>query len=212
MNFKNIIFDLGAVIINIDYDLTAEAFRKLGLKHFDDLYSQKKQEHFFDRFEKGTMSVQEFREEVKKHLPLHVTQAEIDQAWNAMLIGIPRKRYEWLEEMGKRYRIFLLSNTNQVHIEAFSKIIEREYGFRKFESLFEKVYYSSEIGMRKPDAEAFELVLTENKLNVKETLFVDDSIQHIEGAKAIGLATLFLEKGRSVESLFELQQDHQVKP
>ncbi len=208
MLYRNIIFDLGAVIIDIDYNRTADAFRALGLMHFDELYSQKKQDHFFDRFEKGEMSVAEFREEVKKHLPATITDKEIDHAWNAMLIGIPKSRYTWLEEIGKKHRIFLLSNTNRIHVDAFSELIDREFGIARFEALFEKTYYSCNIGMRKPDAEVFHHVLSQNKLVLNETLFIDDSIQHIEGARAIGLRVLFLEKGRTVESAFELEKNH----
>ncbi len=201
MVFRNIIFDLGAVIIDINYNLTAEAFKKLGLVNFDDIYSKKSQSDIFDRFEKGILPEDEFRNELKSFLKGPVTSEQIDAAWNAMLIGIPQSRYDWLATTGRKHRIFLLSNTNTIHVNAFSKLIEKDYGIRKFESLFEKVYYSCFMGMRKPDIEIFEHVLRDNNLSPHQTLFIDDSIQHIIGARAAGLHTMHLTEGKTVEEL-----------
>lgn len=189
---RNIIFDLGAVIIDIDYNLTADAFRRLGLLHFDEIYSKAKQDHLFDRFEKGEMSDEEFRATIKSHLPPGVNDEQIDRAWNAMLKKVPEETFALLEETGKQKRIFLLSNTNRIHVRAFSEIIERQYGFARFEGLFEKTYYSCDIGMRKPDAEIFEYVLNQHGLKANETLFIDDSPQHVEGAMRCGLHTFHL--------------------
>ncbi|MBL0340622.1 MAG: HAD-IA family hydrolase [Bacteroidetes bacterium] len=97
--------------------------------------------------------------------------------------------------------MFLLSNTNRIHIAAFSKIIEKQYGFQKFEALFEKIYYSCNVGMRKPNAEIFDLVVRENNLNLSETLFIDDSPQHVEGARSYGLTALHLQNNSKVENL-----------
>jgi FMN phosphatase YigB (HAD superfamily) len=199
MPIRNIIFDLGAVLLDIDYNRTADAFKKLGLVNFDAIYSKKKQDHFFDDFEKGLMPEEVFRSEIRKHLPATVTDNEIDSAWNAMLIGMPAGRTDWLTEMGKRYRIFLLSNTNTIHIRGFQHLVGES-----FHSLFEKTYYSCELGMRKPDAEIFERVITENILKRSETLFIDDSPQHVEGAKRFGLSALHLKDGVRVEEILQL--------
>jgi HAD superfamily hydrolase (TIGR01509 family) len=205
---RNIIFDLGAVIIDIDYNLTADAFRRLGLLHFDEIYSKAKQDHLFDRFEKGDMSDEEFRETVRKHIPHSVSDEQIDSAWNAMLKEVPEETFGLLEEIGKQKRIFLLSNTNRIHVRAFSKIIERQYGFARFESLFEKAYYSCDIGMRKPDAEIFEFVLLQHGLKANETLFIDDSPQHVEGARNCGIFAFHLRpEHRLGDAVGKLQQD-----
>lgn len=199
---KNIIFDLGGVIFDIDYHLTSHAFTELGLQGFDEVYSQKKQEHFFDDFEKGIISPEHFRDEVRKYIPTTVSDEAIDKAWNAMLIGVPAKRYDWLKKTGEQYRIFLLSNTNLIHVEALSKMIDAAgFGMRNFENLFEKVYFSCKMGMRKPDTEIFDFVVNENNLNRDETLFIDDSIQHIQGALAVGLKAFHLNDDVSVEEV-----------
>ncbi len=198
---KNIIFDLGVVILDVNYNLTAAAFKKLGLVDFDEHYSKIKQDNFFDRFETGHMSDEEFRDTVRKHIPHPVTDEQIDEAWNAMLLEVADETFELLENIGKQKRIFLLSNTNSIHIKAFTKIIEKQYGFSKFESLFEKTYYSCNIGMRKPNAEIFDYVVKANNLNITETLFIDDSPQHVEGARKYGLTALHLHTGTNLKEL-----------
>ena len=196
MPVRNIIFDLGAVLLDIDYNLTASAFKRLGLTSFDEIYSKKRQQHFFDDFEKGVMPEDVFREEIRRFLPPSVTDHQIDEAWNAMLIGLPQGRKEWLRETGSRYRIFLLSNTNTIHVRGFTQLVGED-----FTSLFEKAYFSCEMGMRKPDREIFEKVISENQLNVSETPFIDDSPQHVEGARQAGLTALHLMDGMRVEEL-----------
>jgi len=172
---KAIIFDLGGVIINLNYNSTSNAFKKLGISDFDEVYSKQKQGQLFDDFEKGIISTSVFREALRKHLPQHVSDEAINQAWNAMLLDIPAYRIQWLQEVAKRYPIFLLSNTNEIHIEAFTNILMHTYGKNVFETLFNKVYYSCRMQMRKPDAEIFDYVLSENKLIANQTLFIDDS-------------------------------------
>lgn len=201
--YESIIFDLGGVIIDLSYQRTASAFIELGLKNFDEIYSKAKQSNLFDDFEKGIMSEDGFRTELKKHLPLNTSDAQIDHAWNAMLLDIPVHRVEFLKQVGAKYRIFLLSNTNRIHVKAFSKMADEIFGDNNFLSIFEKSYLSCEMGMRKPDAEIFEKVLSENNLDRSKTLFIDDSIQHVDGAQKIGL------KGRllSVENGQRLERD-----
>jgi FMN phosphatase YigB (HAD superfamily) len=199
--FENIIFDLGGVIINLDYNRTAQAFIDLGLKNFNEIYSKAQQSHLFDDFEKGTMPPENFRAELRKYLPSETTDEQIDKAWNAMLLDIPVHRVEWLRKVGERYRIFLLSNTNTIHVDSFTKMADNVYGQGEFERVFERHYYSCQMGMRKPDAEIFERVLQENNLDKSRTLFIDDSIQHVEGAIRTGLHAelLKVESGELVE-------------
>ncbi len=199
--YSAIILDLGGVIIDLDYYRTAKAFVNLGLENFDDIYSKAKQSNLFDDFEKGIMSVDGFRAELRKHLPKNTSDHEIDHAWNAMLIDIPVHRVEFIKKLGQKYRIFLLSNTNHIHVKAFSKMADAVFGKNNFLEIFEKYYLSCEMGMRKPDAEIFEKVLTDNNLDRTKTLFIDDSNQHIDGALKIGLPAelLKVEMGESLE-------------
>jgi putative hydrolase of the HAD superfamily len=184
---KAIIFDLGGVIVNLNYDATAKAFKDLGIENFDEVYSKRKQERLFDDFEKGITSPLDFRNIIRKNIPQQVTDVQIDKAWNAMLLDVPPERIKWLQQLSKKYRIYLLSNTNEIHIKAITHSLIDTYGENIFERTFEKIYYSSRMNKRKPDAEIFEYVLRENKLIADETLFVDDSEQHIKGAEKIGL-------------------------
>ncbi|MBN4051505.1 HAD family phosphatase [bacterium AH-315-M05] len=195
---KNIIFDLGRVILNVDEHLTSEAFKKLGINDFNEIYSQIRQTSLFDKLEKGSITTDEFRTELKKHLPNSVNDRAIDDAWNAMLLDLPRERIHLLEQLRSKYQLFLLSNTNEIHIKAYSNILKNSYGFENLSHLFEKEYYSCKIGLRKPDDKIFRLVLSENGLIPGETLFVDDSEEHIEAAKKLGIRTHLLKKGDSV--------------
>ena len=190
---KAVIFDLGGVIINLNYNATAEAFKNLGIANFDDVYSKQKQERLFDDFEKGIITPTQFRERIRKHISHPVRDIEIDRAWDAMLLDIPSYRIQWLNKLRKRYRIFLLSNTNEIHITGFTNILLDCFGENVFETIFEKIYYSCYLNKRKPDHEIFERVLNDNKLLKEETLFVDDSEQHITAAKQFGLHTLQLQ-------------------
>jgi FMN phosphatase YigB (HAD superfamily) len=202
-DFKNIIFDFGGVIIRIDYNRIPIAFREFGLENFETIYSKFHQSPLFDDFEKGIISARQFRDRIRELSGLTLTDDQIDHAWNAILIDIPKKNMEVLMRLKKNYRTFLLSNTNEIHEKGFMEIIKRDCGKNILEEAFEKVYLSHRMQMRKPDAETFEKVLNENNLLHGETLFVDDSIQHIEGAKKAGLQTLFVEKGKMVADYFK---------
>jgi putative hydrolase of the HAD superfamily len=188
-NIKNIIFDLGGVILNIDYYLTIEAFKKLGIDNFNELFSQANQNILFDDIDKGKMTSEQFRKELKNLLGKQIDDVEIDEAWNALLLDLPIKRLELLMTLKKTFRTFLLSNNNQIHLDEINKYLKRKFGITDLSGYFEKMYFSHIVGLRKPDEEFFNLVLRENNLNPEETLFIDDSVQHIEAAKKLGIKT-----------------------
>lgn len=201
---KNIIFDLGGVILDIDYTRVEDAFKELGAQEFEHLFSQKKQASFFSAFERGEISPAQFRKELRALLPKNVSDEEIDAAWNAILGELPSKRIVLLKMLRKMgYRLFLLSNTNSIHIRAFTDYLDETYGKDLFKSLFEKVYYSSQIGMRKPTQKIFRHVMKEHQLKPSETLFIDDSEQHIEGAKKTGLMTHWLQEPETINDYFQ---------
>jgi glucose-1-phosphatase len=202
-DIKNIIFDFGGVIIDIDFWLSINAFVKLGAENFDDVYSQSRQSDLFDELDKGTISADEFCRAMKKYLPSKVSKQQIIDAWNAILIGIPEHRIRLLEKVRTQYRIFLLSNTNIIHYPEYIAELQQKYGYKDLSNLFEKVYLSFDVNMRKPDAEFFKLVLKENNLLPEETLFIDDSEQNLPPAAALGMKTLFLPKGMDVCCLFD---------
>lgn len=200
---RNIIFDLGGVLLNLDMEKTRRAFIELGMENFDEHFTQAKQTGAFDLFDCGKISPADFRDELKKHLPKEVGDEAIDRAWNAMLLDLPVERLELLKRLSKKYRLFLLSNTNEIHITAFSAYLKNTFGFSDFSDYFEKHYYSCRIGLRKPNADIFEFVLRENGLNADETIFIDDSSQHVIGAKACGIQSFLLQPQEDVIQLLE---------
>lgn len=190
--YENIIFDLGGVIINLDYGATIREFSKLCQRDMKESYSQKKQAPIFDDLETGKISPEEFRTGFKQLFNFEASDEEIDAAWNALLLDFPKERLDLIQQIGTQKRIFLLSNTNAIHKIAFEKILHDSLDIPSLSSFFEKTYYSHEMGDRKPNASIFERVLDENQLDPAKTLFIDDSIQHIEGAKKVGLNTCHL--------------------
>jgi putative hydrolase of the HAD superfamily len=198
---KNIIFDLGGVILNLDYSKTVNEFKKLGVLNFEDLYSQKKQSIVFDDFEKGKIQLGEFISSINDSENLKIKEIDFINAWNAMLLEIPIQKLEFIEGLKDDYKVFLLSNTNEIHINKFEDDLIKEKMLDKFHNCFDKIYYSSRMGKRKPDKNCFSQVLEENKLIPYQTLFIDDSIQHINGAKQLGIQTFHLEKNKSITDL-----------
>jgi len=192
-NLKNIIFDFGGVIIDIDFQLTINKFKKLGILDFDQKFSQFLQDPVFDCYDIGKISSEEFVKRLKKLVPEKISENDILEAWNAMILDIPKERIKLLENLRKNYRIFLLSNTNDIHYQLYIKNFYNKFGYKTFNDLFEKAYLSFEIGMRKPDAEIFNFVLKDSNLLPEETLFIDDSNQHIESAKKFGIHSYLLE-------------------
>jgi len=202
---KNIIFDLGGVILNINYNKTSEAFKELGLNNFDELYSQAQQSHLFDHLERGLISNKSFRDEIRRLSQLNLSDVQIDKAWNAMLLDLPKERIDILLEAKKNYRTFLLSNTNDIHLKAYTENLYNQHSIKSLSELFEEEFFSHKIQLRKPDVEAFRYVIEKMELIPEETLFIDDSAQHLVGAKKAGLNTYFMDvkNGMMLCSLFE---------
>jgi putative hydrolase of the HAD superfamily len=199
--FETIIFDLGGVLLDIDYQATTNAFRDLGITDFGLHYNQLQQESLFDAFEKGEISSQHFINKLMNIVPKGITPNQIVSAWNAMLGNFPLKKIELLERVSKTHQTFLLSNTNEIHMP----IVYRNWNNvsnLSFNELFNQVHLSFEIGKRKPNVETFQWVIEENKINPKTTLFIDDSPQHIEGAKKAGLNTHFYQSEEEFYALF----------
>lgn len=203
---KNIIFDLGGVIINLSVDATVKRFSKLTGLREDVLHQKLLKSELFKEHETGRVSDADFRNQVRTVLGIICTDTEIDESWNAMLLDIPVERIELLKFLKKRYRLFLLSNTNEIHLLRFTKTLLELQGNPTFDSLFEKVYYSHRMSMRKPDKEIFEFVLNENNLVAEQTLFLDDNADNLDGAGSVGIQTFRVQHPESLFSLFEFQK------
>jgi len=199
---KNIIFDLGGVILNIDYHLTGKEFQKLGIVNYNELYTQFSQISVFDDLETGKISPADFRTKIRTLSKVDLSDAQIDSAWNAMLLDFPKERLELLDILKNKYRCFLLSNTNKIHLDFYNQKLKDEFGIDNLGVFLEKEYYSHEVGMRKPNTDIFEKVINDNNLIPSETLFIDDSPQHIEGAKKVGLNAYHLTNGETIIDLF----------
>jgi putative hydrolase of the HAD superfamily len=204
-NIKNIIFDFGGVILNIDFELSIKAFRFLGIQDFGMLYSRNMQSELFNKFEKGLLGADDFRGELRNITGVCMNDDEIDDAWNALILNLPPYRIKMLELIRNNYRIFLLSNSNVIHYEQYINQLKKEFGYRNFDELFKKAYFSHNMGMRKPDEEIFLKVLEEQNLEAKESLFIDDSLPNIETAANIGFKVhhLNLQKGEDMCWLFD---------
>jgi epoxide hydrolase-like predicted phosphatase len=200
---KNIIFDLGGVIINLDYSQTIYEFNKLSDVPFESIYAQGGQLELFNLFDKGKISDFDFFSELRKLLRYHGPDEDLLSAWNAMLLDVPEERLDVLVAAKQNYRTFLLSNTCETHIDAFERDLYQEHGVKNFNDYFDHVYYSCRVGMRKPDKEIFEMVLSKNKLQPNETVFIDDSEQHVKGAGECGINAFLLPKNMEVGELLK---------
>lgn len=196
---KHIIFDLGGVLLNIDYNLTEKAFINAGITNFGELYAQLGQTALFDELETGKIGTDEFVAALQKIAGVALTRGQILQAWNAMLLDFPLRRLQLLQQLRLYYDLVLLSNTNEIHEEMFNSILMSDRGIPNIGVFFDKVYFSHRVGLRKPGKEVFERILEECSFKPEHTLFIDDSPQHIATAKELGIQTIYLEKGMTIE-------------
>lgn len=186
----------------IDFQRLKQAFTDLGIPNVDDVFAHSGQIALFDDFDKGRISSAEFRDGIRNlaNKP-SLTDSEVDAAWNALLVGVPPGKHELLERLNEKYRTFLLSNNNEIHYAYCMDHIEQTYGVKDNSQFFEKTYYSHLMGMRKPDSEIFEKVLTENELVPHETLFIDDSPQHLATAQNMGIQVELCTSERPLEQI-----------
>jgi FMN phosphatase YigB (HAD superfamily) len=186
---KNIIFDYGNVIFNIDFKRVAKAWEQLGVTNAAEFYGHREQD-FRDRIKELT------------HKP-ELTDVQIDGAWNSIFVGIPEGNHELLLKVKEKYRTFLLSNINAIHHDYVHNYLKSDFGLDDNTPFFEKIYYSHLVGKRKPGREIFEQVLQENNLNPAETLFIDDSPQHIATAKELGIHTYLMTAPDTIQQFFD---------
>lgn len=191
---KNIIFDFGGVIINIDSKKTIQALKQLKLYNAEKLFTDVNTSNLLNKYELGIISDNEFLMYIKQYCSQNTTNNEIIRAWNSMLLDIPQNRIFLLNELKKDYKIYLLSNTNHIHYLSYTIDFEKATGGLKFNNFFDKAYFSFEIKMRKPSFEIYKHVLNEQKIKPEETLFIDDSLENIETAKMLNLKTHWLKE------------------
>lgn len=191
---KNIVFDLGNVIIDIDVPLAARSFAELSGQRPEDVLELFGSSGLFGQFETGKLDAPGFRAYVRELLENPDWEdAVVDAAWNSLLLDIPPERIEMIQKLGENYRLFLLSNTSSIHIEAVNGILEKATGVARLDDLFERLFLSYEMGVMKPDLAIYEQVLQEAGLEASETLFLDDNIDNIAAARALGIQTFHVQ-------------------
>lgn len=188
---KIILFDLGGVLIHLNYQLTIDAFKSLGISNFQEIYTQAEQSQLFDDFETGKISAFHFINRLLDLLPKGCNPNQVVHAWNAMILDFPEKNVQLLEKLAHHKDLYLLSNTNDLHVEKVRQELKK-VSSKPLESYFSKVYFSQEIGDRKPNPSVFQKVLADMGAAPEDVLFVDDSLQHIKSANELGIETIHL--------------------
>ncbi len=190
-SLKALIFDLGGVIVDLSVDHTLQAFSELSgfeKEKVKDIYYSSEG---FEAYEKGLITDDDFRNLVRETYSISSSAAVIDASWNAMIRGLPVRKLQLMEELMKTYSVYLLSNTNSIHIAYVNEVVLPGIGHhgRTLDSYFHHAYYSHVMKKRKPNADIFEQVLEENNLLPEYTLFLDDNRDNIEGAIQLGIKT-----------------------
>ena len=190
----HLLFDFGGVIIDIDYDATPAAMRRLSRAGSTIEFSQARQAALFDKFETGHLTPAEFRAGLRAAYDLDASDADLDAAWNAMLLDVPAERLALIGELRHQgHQTALLSNTNALHIAEINSRLARQYGFTHgIADVLDRVFYSQEVGLRKPGEEIFRHVLREMNWRPEDVLFIEDSPQHVATARRLGLRVLHL--------------------
>lgn len=197
-NIENLIFDLGGVILTLDMPRAEQHFIALGVKEYNALFRSGNVSSFFKEYEVGNITDTEFLQALKKLAGVPLTDEDLIAAWNAMLGHFPEERIALLNELKNKYRLFLFSNTNALHLTTFRKIYADTFNGKVFDDHFEKAYYSHLLRMRKPDKESYAHIIGENDLDPLKTVFIDDSIVNIEGAESAGLKGIHIKPGMSI--------------
>ncbi len=190
-SIRNILFDLGGVILDINIQATLKMFYELGFPAELLQYPFSMNTDLFFKYETGKLNEDEFRNEIRKVTGVELTDETFDEAWTAMLLRIPKERTELLNVLATRYNLYMLSNTSSLHVPVFEKMYLESAGV-SMHDVFTKIYYSHEIGYLKPDAEAWEYVINDAGIEAGETLFLDDSIQNIKASLELGFKAIHI--------------------
>lgn len=198
---KNILFDFGGVLYNLDFKKTFHAFKNLGFEDFEGMFSQNHASLLFQDLETGKITPEAFYKQIQTIAPAPITHDDIRNAWNALLLNYRVNSLKYLLHLKQHYHLYLLSNTNAIHYDHFTDQLRAQTSFSSLESFFTKAYYSHEIGLRKPTTEAFAFVLRDAGIIPTETLFIDDTIENLPNAENLGMKTFLLQPGMLIENI-----------
>lgn len=206
LNFKeikNIVFDIGDVLLTINKLEAQNALKNLPIdgKDLAEMILNESGDYF--KYEQGLMNCSEFRNSFRKKAHRPISDEEIDQAWCAMLGNFSESGLNWLKKLKDQYRLFILSNTNAIHIEAFNKKLKQHHNLNSLDELVEKAYYSNEIKLRKPNLAIYNYLLNDSNLLAQETLFIDDREENLSAAAKLGIQTYLFTANSNFDKLFE---------
>lgn len=199
-NIRNILFDLGGVILDIDVNATKQQFYELGLPAMFLQYPENMVTDLFFKYETGRLNTEEFRNEIRRLSGLEISDDKIDRAWSAMLVGIPAERTQLLKKLKERYELYMLSNTCALHVPVFEEMYLDASGISMSDA-FTKIYYSFEIGQHKPDAAAWEHVISDAGITPGETIFLDDNIHNIKASLELGFQAIHIHERMNLADL-----------
>jgi epoxide hydrolase-like predicted phosphatase len=200
---KNIIFDFGVVIINIDPSAVKKRMAEKGIHNVDELHQRLIKQNIYNDLETGKIGPDEFRAAIKEIVDVAVSDEDIDDAWNSMLLDIPRERIKFLTRLKSKYKVYLLSNTNAIHWKYYDRYFQDNFDYPSLSTFFTEAWYSYLMGVRKPDPAIFEMVLEQGKLHPSETAFVDDILENVDSAATIGIHPVHLPAGTEIMDLFD---------
>lgn len=184
---KNIVFDLGGVLMNIDFKRTFDAFEIIGFRGAEQAFQDPEINRLCMDFEIGVYCSIEMRRKFREISGFKCTDSQFDKAWNALLIDFPPERIRRVQQLAKKYKTYLLSNTNPIHARHFNAELGRNFGIESMDHLLDKAWYSHILGFRKPDERIFNKVLKASRLNPAETVFIDDLEMNVKVAETVGM-------------------------
>ena len=201
-NIKNIVFDLGGVLVDLDFKSAINGLQKAGFSNVKEQLQAFDREGIFQKFELGEMTAEEFRSAIRENSTVTLTDEEVDALWNLMLLEIPREKLELILDLRGKYMVYLLSNTNSIHWDYVCKNAFNYRGFR-VSDYFEKTFLSFEMHLAKPDKAIFEKMLEDANLLAEETLFIDDSEANCKAAAEVGIHAHHYHIGDDLSKIFE---------
>ncbi len=199
-SLKNILFDLGGVILDLDVNATLQSFYEMGFPKEFLSYPENFHTDLFFRYETGKISSGQFRDAIRKRVGMELSDEDIDRAWTAMLAGVPAGRTKIIGELSRRYDLFILSNTSPIHIRVFEQMYHESAGI-PLSDHFKQCFYSHETGFHKPDPKAFRDVLKRGAIKAGETLFLDDNMHNVKAAKELGFHAIHISDHLRFEQL-----------
>lgn len=194
-SFEALLFDLGGVLYDIDVQRSVDAFKALGLEDFDELYNLEEQTDLFDLLEKGKIGGKELESALQKHFKTKPAEGKIIEAWQALLIGMREENIRILQNLRPHYKIYLVSNTNALHLQVIDEYVRKHFGIPRLRDLFDKAYFSFELGLRKPDLSMYNYVIKDADLEPAKSFFIDDNEDNVKGAIAAGLSAVYMKRG-----------------